>query len=593
MSTTTRTPLILRLLVQQGRISEQRQAEAERAVADAAEPELGLIEGEFARPREIAEAHAEHLGIPWLSIDGAGEEQTLIENHADREPHERGLVVSIAFNCWDVSDLISESLCRRKNLVPIAVNDGVLDLACLNPSDFTAVEEVRMRTSCLVRLFAASPEVLEAVNASVFGAPDDVREITSEGALSLDIDDEDGAKVLDLQAPIPVTPESQVQRIVNTVLANAIDLGASDIHFEPYEEDVRVRFRVDGRLSSFSGPTAGLYVPTVSRLKILASMDIAERRVPQDGAIALVHKEQRVDLRVSTVPTIYGEKIVIRILEKSGIPDNLTTLGFSETQARHFLDAARAPHGLMFVTGPTGSGKSTTLYTCLNLINEESENIVTVEDPVEYRFHGLNQVQVQSKVGLTFASALRAFLRQDPDKIMVGEVRDMETAEICMRAALTGHLVLSTLHTNTALQVISRLTDMGVEPFLLGPALRLVEAQRLVRRLCPSCKQPAELPDETAERHGLPAGITVMRPGEKSECSACNGSGTKGRVGLYEVVPITDELRDAVIARASNKDLEAVARRSGIDLIAEDARRKVREGHVDLGEVSQYIQVED
>ena len=288
-------------------------------------------------------------------------------------------------------------------------------------------------------------------------------------------------------------------------------------------------------------------MPIVSRFKILAKMDIAEKRVPQDGAIALKTGEKRVDLRVSTVPTVYGEKMVMRILDKGAIPIELTGLGFDERQSKDLIESIQMPHGLMLVTGPTGSGKSTTLYACLNLLNEPDTNICTVEDPVEYKFKGMNQVQVKTQVGLTFAGALRAFLRQDPDVIMVGEVRDQETAQICLRAALTGHFVLSTIHTNDSLSAVNRLEDMGIEPFLLASTLRVLEAQRLIRRLCKECKEPYECDAETAQPHGLEVGQTLYRP---KGCDECRGVGYRGRVGVFEVVRITPRMASLIQTRA-------------------------------------------
>jgi type IV pilus assembly protein PilB len=292
------------------------------------------------------------------------------------------------------------------------------------------------------------------------------------------------------------------------------------------------------------------------------------------------------------VPTVFGEKMVIRILAKGGIPDKLQSLGFTDKQSEDFLRAAHSPHGLMFVTGPTGSGKSTTLYCCLNLINRPEENILTVEDPVEYKFYGLNQVHVRSQVGLTFAAALRSFLRQDPDKIMVGEVRDQETAQICMRAALTGHLVLSTLHTNNSLQVINRLVDMGIEPFLLGPTIRLLEAQRLVRRLCPDCKEKYDLPDSVGVRYGLPKKAKLYRAATGGACTTCRGKGVKGRVGLYEVIPIFEALRNLICAKAPVSELEKAARAEGVQFLDDAARRRLLEGVTGLEEVEEFIRIE-
>jgi type IV pilus assembly protein PilB len=339
---------------------------------------------------------------------------------------------------------------------------------------------------------------------------------------------------------------------------------------------------VDGVLRELTPPSRALFVPIVSRFKILAKMDIAEKRVPQDGAIALKSGEKRVDLRVSTVPTVYGEKMVMRILDKGAIPIQLTGLGFDERQSTDLIESIRMPHGLMLVTGPTGSGKSTTLYACLSLLNEPDTNICTVEDPVEYKFKGMNQVQVKSQVGLTFASALRAFLRQDPDVIMVGEVRDQETAQICLRAALTGHFVLSTIHTNDSLSAINRLQDMGIEPFLLASTLRVLEAQRLIRRLCKECKEPYDCDAETARAHGLEAGMTLYRP---KGCDQCRGAGYRGRVGVFEVVRITSQMAALIQTRAPLPELRTSAREQGMKLLADSGMDKVRQGMTSLEEV--------
>jgi len=397
---------------------------------------------------------------------------------------------------------------------------------------------------------------------------------------------------VDVQRALPGGRDSQVLRLVNTILLQAMEEGASDIHLEPYEACVRVRYRVDGQLREVTPPPFGLFQQVISRLKILAKMDIAEKRKPQDGSIAMRNGEHRADLRVSTVPCVFGEKIVMRILEKNAIPARMETLGFSEKQAGEFMAAAESHHGLVFVTGPTGSGKSTTLYCALNLTNTPNKNIATVEDPVEYKMSGMNQVQVNPAAGLDFTNTLRAFLRQDPDVIMVGEVRDTETASICMRAALTGHLVLSTLHTNSAMQVVTRLTDMGIEPFLLGPALRLLEAQRLVRCLCSECKEPVVLPGEVAERHGLEPDITVFRPSSDASCQVCKGMGYKGRLGIYEVVTMDDHLVEMISSSASQADMEKYILSRGTDLLPQSGRKRVLEGLTSLEEVSDYIRID-
>jgi type IV pilus assembly protein PilB len=355
--------------------------------------------------------------------------------------------------------------------------------------------------------------------------------------------------------------------------------GASDIHLEPFEDGAKFRLRIDGVLHELSPPSKSVFVMIVSRFKILAKMDIAEKRVPQDGAIAVKTKEKRIDLRVSTIPTVFGEKMVMRILDKGNISLELTGLGLDERQSNDLIESIKMPHGLALVTGPTGSGKSTTLYSCLNLLNEPKTNICTVEDPVEYKFRGMNQVQVKSQVGLTFATALRAFLRQDPDVIMVGEVRDQETAEICLRAALTGHFVLSTIHTNDALSAVTRLKDMGIEPFLLSCSLRVLEAQRLVRKLCPHCKEAYPCEPEIAQRFGLTPGEILYRP---RGCGQCRQLGYRGRIGVFEVVRITPKLAHLIQLAAPLPELRNAAREEGMKMLFDSALEKVRAGMTSL-----------
>jgi len=591
-------PLIVRLLEESGVLTPQKLAAL--AAARTQFPgsiEEALICASLAEEREVLEAYARFVGASCFDLEVVAERERYIVRHEPGElPARLDLIENFKPRCAQLGEVISEAVCRQSRLMPLAMREGIVDVVCINPADFAGLEEVRVRTGCIVRPHAGSYSLVNELIGLVFGELDVLKEITREDThrerASQADDEEELEVVVDLQRAVPAGKESQVLRIVNAILGNAIEEKASDIHIEPYEDSVRVRYRVDGELRETSAPPRSLFIPTVSRLKILAKMDIAEKRIPQDGAIALKSGEKRVDLRVSTVPTVYGEKMVIRLLEKGGIPNRLEDLGFAPEQATAFLDAALSPHGLMFVTGPTGSGKSTTLYTCLKLINETTENILTVEDPVEYKFFGLNQVQVRTKVGLTFASALRAFLRQDPDKIMVGEVRDQETAEICMRAALTGHLVLSTLHTNNSLQVINRLVDMGIEPFLLGPALRLLEAQRLARKLCSQCKEPYELPEQVAPRFGLEPGMRLYRS-SGAPCSMCKGSGVKGRVGLYEVIKISQAMSELIASKADINVLIRQARSEGARFLGDSAREKVAAGLISLEEAADFLRVDD
>lgn len=602
------TPMVMRLLHEEGLLNDQQLADVRPQRGETLAPEELVISSGFVTEEDVAAVHAKAVGAPRMILrapeaEQADEDQMLVTAGKamvvmiDEQGEEAvlGTANELAEQCRSVVHRVQESVCRSHRVMPIELGDGCIHLACLDPSGYAGIEAVGMLTGSIVRPVAATLGLLSTLTGLVFGERDMLQEIANEGMdpatpAQDEDDDEEIENVVDLAKAVPQDKDSQVVRIVNVILIRAIESGASDIHLEPYESDVRVRYRIDGKLIEITPPPKALFIPTISRLKILSKMDIAEKRIPQDGAIALKMGEIRTDLRVSTVPTVYGEKMVIRILDKSGIPSRLQDLGFSDTQASQFIDAAQSPHGLMFVTGPTGSGKSTTLYCCLNLINTPDENIVTVEDPVEYKFRGLNQVHVRSKVGLTFAAALRAFLRQDPDRIMVGEVRDQETAQICLRAALTGHLVLSTLHTNTALQVINRLTDMGIEPFLLGPALRMLEAQRLARRLCVECKVPVELPDDVSERHGLESGLTVFGPGQK-ECERCKGNRFKGRVGLYEVVPISEQLREMIAKGVPEPELMVTAKSEGSRFLDAAARDALIAGHTALSEVSEFIAI--
>ncbi len=481
----------------------------------------------------------------------------------------------------EVVQTLPEKFCRENLLIPARKDNGNLIVAVVDPSNILLQEEIQHMAGMPVVLVVAPPTGLVSALDRNFGARDVVKEIAVENFDSATAPQEDEA-VLDLQEPVPPGVDGRIIRLANTILEGAIVQRASDIHLEPFEKEVRVRYRIDGELIEITPPPKPMFVPLVSRFKILAKMDIAEKRIAQDGAFGSKLGDARVDYRVNTVPTVYGEKMVMRLLRKEGTPKTLEQLGFLPKQADDFAKAIEQPHGLIFVTGPTGSGKSTTLYAALSKLNDPSINITTVEDPVEYKMTGINQVQVKSQVGLTFATALRAFLRQDPDVMMVGEVRDRETAEICLRAALTGHLVVSTLHTNDSLAAVPRLADMGIEPFLLSATLRMVEAQRLVRRLCNNCKQPVEIDADTAKRLGMTAGEKVYRP---KGCELCRSTGYKGRVGLYEVVPITPELARLIQARTPLPLLREAAQKSGMALLRDAGIMKAREGVCSLEDV--------
>jgi type IV pilus assembly protein PilB len=529
-----------------------------KAGADAS-PELVLIKGGYITDTEIAALYAEDLFLP------------LMPNHFATGEVDKELAA-----------LLPEKLCNDKLLCPLVVRDDVLDVAFVCPEDMGVVDELEHLTGLRINPMIAPYSVVHARIDALYRADQQSKAI-GEGTEAFDVMEEENEveddNILNLDMAAPPDANGRIVRMVNQILEQALRNGASDIHLEPFEDGCKFRLRIDGVLHELPPPSKQVFIMIISRLKILAKMDIAEKRIPQDGAIALRTGEKRIDLRVNTVPTVHGEKMVLRILDKGAIPLDLTKLGLDERQSKDLIESIHAPHGLALVTGPTGSGKSTTLYSCLNLLNEPKVNISTVEDPVEYKFKGMNQVMVKAQVGLTFASALRAFLRQDPDIIMVGEVRDGETAEICLRAALTGHFVLSTIHTNDALSAVTRLGDMGIEPFLLGCTLRVLEAQRLLRRLCQHCKEPYEVDDQIAEIHGLIPGEVLYRP---KGCLQCRRLGYRGRVGVFEIIRITSSLTQLIQKRVPLDELRKCAREEGMKMLYDCALDKVRQGVTSL-----------
>jgi type IV pilus assembly protein PilB len=398
-------------------------------------------------------------------------------------------------------------------------------------------------------------------------------------------DEEIGAKV-DVFELKESADEAPVVKLVNMVLADAIGKGASDIHWEPYEKVFRIRFRIDGVLHEMLAPPKRLEPAMISRLKIMANLDIAERRLPQDGRIKLRYANREIDFRVSTLPTIFGEKAVLRILDKDALKLDLTALGFDAWSLERFTAAIRQPYGMILITGPTGSGKTTTLYSAIHTINSPDVNIMTAEDPVEYNLKGVNQVQINEGVGRTFASALRSFLRQDPDVILVGETRDLETAQISIRAALTGHLVFSTLHTNDCPSTVARLVDMGIPPFLVASSLLLIVAQRLGRKICKECREPYEADEETLVPYGhVPSGVGHTTFYKGKGCQTCSFTGMKGRVAIYELMPVTEELKEMILKNAPTAELRATAQAQGMKTLRQAGLAKVIEGTTTVEEV--------
>ncbi|MBP1687300.1 MAG: pilB [Deltaproteobacteria bacterium] len=485
----------------------------------------------------------------------------------------------------EVIRLIPSTLVQRHHLIPINLSGSSLTVAMSDPSNLVAINEVKFLTgydvkvavACVSSIAAAIEKYYEGSNYDeVLGA--------FEGE---DVELVESADEVDLKELERATEDAPVVRLVNAILTSAIKRRASDVHLEPYETMFRVRLRVDGVLEEIMRPPVKLKNAITSRVKIMASLDIAERRLPQDGRIKLkLGRGQEMDFRVSVLPTLFGEKIVLRLLDKSNLQLDMTKLGFEDAALNDFKDAISKPYGMVLVTGPTGSGKTTTLYSALSELNKIGSNISTAEDPVEFNLLGINQVQIHEEIGFSFANALRAFLRQDPDIIMVGEVRDFETAEIAIKAALTGHLVLSTLHTNDAPSTINRLLNMGVEPFLVASSVNLIMAQRLARVICTGCKAPVELPPQALLDIGMRREeIGSFTCFQGVGCSQCNGTGFRGRVALYEVMPVSVELRDLVLNGASASEIKRCAVGLGMKTLRQSGITKLKEGVTTVGEV--------
>lgn len=491
-------------------------------------------------------------------------------------------------------DLAPWAFWRKAKAVPLEKVGRLLSVAFADPSDLLIQDEVAATTHNRVLPLAAVPAEVEALlNALEAKRQAANPMLAMENVMRLDEEDLEVSGGKEEQQPetldkaIENADGAPVIRMVNMIMLEALRTGASDIHFEAMEKVSRLRYRIDGELVERPAPPKALHDAVVSRIKILSELDIAERRVPQDGRFKIRALNKEVDIRVSILPTIHGEKVVMRTLDKSNLAPSLSALGLDPFAYEAMKYAIDQPHGIILVTGPTGSGKTTTLYSCLQDLNTPNVNIVTAEDPVEYELPGVNQVHVNQQVGLTFASVLRSVLRQDPDIVLVGEIRDGETADIAVKAALTGHLVLSTLHTNTAIGVIARLIDMGIQPFMLGSSLICAQAQRLFRRLCPVCKEPCTELDADVLRvnHIDPAffeGATLFQPGHNPNCPKCHGSGYKGRGAIMEVLPVSEAIRNLIIRGASAEELKAAAVQSKMVFLKEAGLGKVRQGVTSL-----------
>ena len=549
-----RKPLLGQILVEQGYILPE-QLEMALKEQTATNLRIGeiLVKNGWVTEKDLAEAISKQTKYPFVSLSMFRPMQEAIET-------------------------IPESMARRLEVVPLSIDENAnkLTVAISDPFNILALDEIRMITGMDLDIMIATLSDIKRAIESFYSVKSSIDraliEVVEEESTEFDLSREEAVSIDD--AP--------VVKLVNTILGQAVESGASDVHVEPFENETRVRYRIDGVLFDMLTFPKHLHPPVSSRIKIMSGMDIAEKRHPQDGRILLRAAGRRIDIRVSSLPAIYGEKLVLRLLDQATAMVGLEKLGLDPEEKVVLDKIIEVPYGIILVTGPTGRGKSTTLYSILQTLNSYDVNITTVEDPVEYTIAGVNQVQINEKAGLTFDTVLRSILRQDPDIILVGEMRDTETAQLAVRAALTGHLVLSTLHTNDAPSSIIRMVDMGIPSFLVSSSVVAVMAQRLVRKLCPSCKVPYELPQDVAESLGLDGFTTVYKP---LGCDECRGTGYRGRTAIFEIMPMTEEIRRAVMTGATSDDLRAMAIRQGMRTLRVSGAKKVKDGITSADEV--------
>jgi type IV pilus assembly protein PilB len=549
-------------MVQHGLLSEY-DADALQSQAQAAN--VGFVEQTLINKRmsaaQVAVFASRAFGTPLLDLNGF-----------DVEHIDRGLVD------------IRIAVARR--VLPLHKRGNRLFVAVSDPANLQALDEVRFKTNLVIDPVVVEDDKLgQAIVKLAETMEQKLEDLVTDSDLEIDLE---GAAKLPSEEANPDVDDAPIVRYIQKVLLDAIGAGVSDIHFEPYEKFYRIRYRLDGVMTEVAQPPLAIKDKVASRIKVISKLDISEKRVPQDGRMKLVlSKNRSIDFRVSTLPTLYGEKLVLRILDQAGVKLGIEVLGYEPDQQQLLLNAIHRPYGMILTTGPTGSGKTVSQYTCLNILNQPGINISTAEDPAEIQLAGINQVNVNEKAGLTFATALRAFLRQDPDVIMVGEIRDLETADIAVKAAQTGHLVLSTLHTNDAPATLMRLVNMGVAPFNIASSVILITAQRLARKLCTHCKRPEEIPPEALLRAGfteqdLDCSWQAFGP---AGCEQCRGTGYKGRLGVYEVMPISDEMRQLIMRGATALDISDQAQKEGIRNLRQSGLLKVRQGVTSLEEI--------
>ncbi|UCD04937.1 MAG: type IV-A pilus assembly ATPase PilB [candidate division WOR-3 bacterium] len=564
------------VLVNQGLISEDMLAQAvEEQKTDGERLGATLIRMGFISEEELLQALSKHFGVRSVDL-------------RTKQPNE------------SVLKLLPGDIAAKYMVVPVSRFGRKLTLAMLDPHDMAAIEDIKFATGFEIDPVVANIEDIAKIIESHYHVQRIFSDVMFEMDMADAVGDVDGTgdvevrerKEEDLSNVVDDSDSGPALKLASKIISDAVVLNVSDVHIEPYENDMRIRYRIDGILHEVMKPPKKLNRALATVVKVMAKLKVEEKRLPQDGRIKARVQNKIIDIRVSTVPTLFGEKVALRILDRSAIQLNLDLLGFEAESLKDFRRAIKTPYGIVLVTGPTGSGKTTTLYSALTELNDPGLNIITAEDPIEYSLGGVNQLQVNERIGLTFASALRAYLRQDPNIIMVGEIRDLETAEIAIRASLTGHLVLSTVHTNSAAATVTRLINMDVEPFLIASTLLAVESQRLLRKVCPKCRKEVEYSNEVLTDAGLNPKKVDFKLYRGDGCKHCRGTGYKGRIGVFETLLVTAPIREAILKRASNTDIEKTAVGDGMITLRVSALSKLKEGVTTLEEVIRETKVD-
>ena len=565
-----------KILIRENKITEEQ---LQKVMAQGNGKSIGrrLVEMGYLAEEEMLKIMSGTLNIPYIKISELKENPEASSNSGEA-------AISLK-DIPKIDDRIPVKFMKEYKIFPLKIDNNTLTLTMADPLDIPTMDEIRLITGYVIKIcISGENEILDAIEKH-YGTGATTMERIIGDMSEEEIDLMGGEAEEETEHLKDLASEAPVIKLVNLIINRAVEIGASDIHVEPFEGDLKIRYRVDGVLHDMESPPKKLQSAVISRIKIMSKLNIAERRLPQDGRIRFKSMGKNIDMRVSTLPTIYGESIVMRILDRGGVVLELEKLGFPSKELKQFENLISKPYGMLLVTGPTGSGKTTTLYTALHKINSPDIKIITIEDPVEYQMYGINQLHVKPQIGLTFANGLRSIVRQDPDVIMVGEIRDPETADIAIQSALTGHMVFSTVHTNDAAGAITRLQDMGVESFLMSSAILGVLAQRLVRVICKNCKTPVKLESGAMDELGVKEGVGSFTVYEGKGCDECSNTGYRGRVGIFELLIINDDIRRLILQKTSANIIKEKAREHGMITLREDGWNKVKQGITTISEV--------